>query len=222
MNTLEMLRQKNPGLKLFCVQDPEFAPYGRVLDVGDPSALAAVLGDTVIPENGNTYCANDESLIAQDAVACIRRAVFGGMPVEAGFCNGHGFTMNAMEYHKCSEVNFSTTGCVLLLALPSQLHDGYLDSNEVVGFYLPPLTAIEVFPLVLHYAPCRTEASGFNCLVVLEKGVNSPINHADAHGTGEEKLLWAVGKWLTAHVDSANAAKGAFPGITGPNWELKI
>lgn len=222
MNMLEILRQKNPGLKLFSVNDPEFAPYGRVLEVRDVDALAAALSDTVIPEVGNVYHANDDRLIAQSAVADIRRTVFGGMAVEAGFCNGHGFTMNAMEYHKCSEVNFSTTGCVLLLALPGQLHDGCLDSNEVAGFYLPPMTAVEVLPLVMHYAPCRTQETGFNCLVVLEEGVNGPLDRAGLRKEGEEKLLWAVGKWMTAHIDSANAANGAFPGITGPNWELKI
>ena len=28
---LETLREKNPGLRLFSVLDPEFAPYGRIL-----------------------------------------------------------------------------------------------------------------------------------------------------------------------------------------------
>lgn len=222
MEMLKKLREKNPGLKIFSVTDPEFAPYGRILDIGDVSELANAMEGTIMPETGNTYRANDEKLISLDAVSKIRRVAFGMMNVEAGYCNGHGFTMNAMEYHKCSEVNFSTTGCVLMLALPCQLHDGYLDSNEVVAFYLPPMTVVEVFPLVMHYAPCRTQENGFNCLVVLEDGVNSALDAVNTKAADEEKLLWAVGKWLTAHVDSKNAANGAFPGITGPNWELNI
>ena len=41
-DVLTMLREKNPGLKLFSVLDPAFRRYGRVLQA-DTSALAAAL-----------------------------------------------------------------------------------------------------------------------------------------------------------------------------------
>jgi hypothetical protein len=144
------------------------------------------------------------------------------MDIEAGYCNGNGFMLNAMEYHKCSEVSFSTTGLVLLLALPEQLKDGVLESADVVAFYLPKGVAVEIFPLVLHFAPCRIRPEGFNCLVVLTEGTNGPLPHVDASAPGEAGLLWMRNKWLLCHKDSPQAKKGAFIGITGENLQLAM
>ena len=152
----------------------------------------------------------------------MKRVVFGDMPIEAGFCNGRGYQLNAMEYHKCSEVNFTTTGLVLLLALPEQLDDGKLDSADVVGFYLPAGVLVEIFPLVLHFAPCRISEDGFRCLVILEKGTNEALPSVNTAAEGEEKLLWMRNKWLTCHPDSPQQKNGAYVGISGENLALQI
>ncbi len=221
MNTmLKQLREKNPSLKLYSVLDPEFGRYGRVLE-GETAALASALEQCAIPASGNCYQASAPVLEAVPLMQDLKRVVFGGMEIEAGFCNGNGNLLNAMEYHKCSEVNFTTTGLVLLLALPEQLHDGHLDSADVVGFYLPENVPVEIFPLVLHFAPCRIREGGFRCLVVLEKGTNEPLPSVNTDAPGEEKLLWMRNKWLTCHPDSPQKEKGAFVGIHGENIELK-
>lgn len=222
MELLEKLKEANPELPLFSVLDPAFSAYGRVLALGGCTALAAALEGTAIPAEGNCYQASVPSLEATPEAAAIRRAVFGESDIEAGFCNGRGYTLNALEYHKSSEVNFTTTGLVLLLALPEQLHDGKLDSADVVGFYLPPMVPVEIFPRVLHFAPCRVEESGFNCLVVLPLGTNTPLSKVDTSVPGEEKLLWMKNKWMTCHPDSPQAGKGAYQGISGENLQLKI
>lgn len=223
MTVLSALRAANPGLPLYSVFDPEFAPYGRLLDLGETAALAEALRATPVPAEGNDYVAGLPGLEAVPLMAAIRRAAFGGMEVQAGYCNGRGFTMNAMEYHKCSEVNFTTTGLVLLLALPEQLRDGVLRAEDVTGFYLPPDTLAEIHPRVLHFAPCRvSDTQGFRCLVVLEKGTNAPLEGVDTAAPGETKLLWMQNKWLTSHPDSPQAKNGAFVGITGENITLKI
>ena len=222
MNTvLNQLREKNPELKLFSVLDPEFARYGRVLE-GETAELEVALEQCAIPASGNCYQASAPVLEEVPLMQNLKRAVFGGMDIEAGFCNGNGNRLNALEYHKCSEVNFTTTGLVLLLALPEQLHDGYLDSDDVVGFYLPENVLVEIFPLVLHFAPCRIKEGGFRCLVVLQKGTNEPLDSVDTAAPGEEKLLWMRNKWMTCHPDSPQAQKGAFQGIRGENLTLKI
>jgi hypothetical protein len=222
MNTvLETLRAKNPNLPLYSVTDPEFRRYGRVL-AGDTRELAEALDTCPIPAEGNCYVASAPVLEAVPLMKDMKRVVFGEMPIEAGYCNGRGYTMNAMEYHKCSEVNFSTTGAVLLLALPEQLDDGKLDSADVVGFYLPAGVLIEVFPLVLHFAPCRVAEGGFRCLVILEKGTNEALPSVNTSAEGEEKLLWMRNKWLTCHPDSPQKGNGAFVGIRGENLTLKI
>lgn len=219
--TLETLRAKNPGLRIESVTDASFAPYGQVLPLRDAQTLRRALAETPIPETGNRYVASLPPLeAASEAAGAL--APFGGMPTQAGYCNGRGHQLNALEYHKCSEVNFSDTGLVLLLALPEDMTDGRLDSADVRAFYLPPDVAIEVYPRVLHFAPCRISDAGFRCLVVLERGVNSPIALPGPDAAGEEKLLWMRGKWMTCHPDSPQAEKGAFVGITGENIGLKI
>ena len=221
---LETLREKNPGLPLFDVRDPEFARYGRVLPLteAETADLARRLDQVAIPAQGNVYFPSEEGLEGAAALPALRRRAFGMMPVQAGFCNGQGHCLNAMEYHRCSEVNFTTTGLVLLLALPEALHDGAMDSGDVVGFYLPPMTAVEVLPLVLHFAPCKIAEAGFNCLVILEKDTNTPISGVDTGADGEQKLLWMRNKWLTCHPDSPQAGEGAYVGITGENIVLSL
>lgn len=218
---LEMLRSKNPGLKLYSVLDSEFAPYGRVIDT-DTAELAAALEKTEIPETGNAYKASVDILEEVAVMRELYRRVFGCMELESGYCNGNGFTLNALEYHKCSEVNYSTTGAVLLLALPGQVKDGHLYSSDVVGFYLPKDVMIEVYPLTLHFAPCRVNEGGFRVLVVLEKGTNEALDSVDTTAAGEEKLLWMRNKWMICHPDSPQAEKGAFVGIHGENIQLHI
>lgn len=223
MEILHRLRRLNPALPLYSVLDPEFAPYGRVWDVKDVQSLTDGMGATPIPETGNCYVASDPALEALEAAAQIGRAVFGGMPIQAGYCNGRGFTLNAEEYHKCSEVNLTDTGLVLLLALPEDLQNGKLDSSRIAGFYLPPGVPVELHPRVLHFAPCRIREEGFRCLVVLERGTNEPLTGGVNTGApGEEALLWMRNKWLICHPESPQAAKGAYIGITGDNLTLKI
>ena len=218
---LNTLRKKNPDIDILPVTDERFKYYGRVLG-GRDEALSAALAATEIPAEGNQYRASVESLESVPVIADIRRVAFGEMETQAGFCNGHGYSLNALEYHKCSEVNYTTTGLVLLLALPSDMHDRTLDSRDVKGFYLPPETLIEIHPRVLHFAPCRIKESGFNCLVVLERGTNAPLETVDTSAPGEAGVLWMQNKWLLCHPDSPQAGKGAFVGITGENITLKI
>lgn len=217
MKELEYLARLNPQLELFDVHSAEFSPYGKVLG-GGTAQLSSALEAVPIPDDGNGYAASLDTLENTDAVKALC-GVFGGMDIQAGCCCGRGRTLNALEYHKCSEVNYTTTGLVLLLALPNELEDGCIHSSRVKGFYLPPDTMIEIYPRVLHFAPCSVSDDGFNCLVVLEKGVNLPL---EPEKRGGDKLLWMRGKWLTCHPDSPQAKKGAFCGISGENTELKI
>ena len=220
MNMMQTLREKNPALDLIDVYDSAFAAYGRVLEHTDTAALSDALGRCPITAEGNCYVASAPALEALETVRTIQRSAFGDMPVQAGYCNGRGFTLNALEYHRCGEVNYSTTGLVLLLALPEQIKDRSIDASGVRGVYLPPETAVEIWPRVLHFAPCRVSEDGFNCLVVLERGTNTPLERVDTAAPGENALLWMRNKWLLCHPDSPQAANGAFVGIRGDNITL--
>jgi len=218
-NVLEQLRQKNPGLKLYSVEDPEFEKYGRILHM-DTTDLAVEFDKTEVPATGNTYVASDSRLEKLSIADEVYSSVFGYMDIEVGYCNGNGNMLNALEYHKCSEVNYSTTGLVLLLALPEDLKDGRINSEDVVGFYLPKNVLVEILPLVYHFAPCKINEAGFKCLVILERGTNEPLTSVDTKAPGEKKMIWMRNKWLVCHPDSPQAEKGAYIGIDGVNIQL--
>ena len=63
-------------------------------------------------------------------------------------------------------------------ALYREKPHGRIGSEDVAGVYLPPETMIELWPRVLHFAPCRVRSEGFNCLVVFGAG------HQRAAGAG--------------------------------------
>ena len=222
MTAFEEIKHLNPELPLFSVLNPEFARYGRILEVPGGEELIRVLAATPLPETGNSYRASDEALEKTESVKAFTTQVFGGMELQAGYCNGFGHTLNAMEYHKCSEINATPAGLVLLLALPEALTGGILNSEDVTGFDLPENDFIEIYPRVLHFAPCSISMDGFRCLVVLERHTNEPLPAVDTAAPGEEKLLWMRNKWMTCHPDSPQAAKGAFRGIIGENIVLRI
>ena len=220
---IAFLREKNPLLRIVSVFDDEFKAYGRVLTGFDTSRLSACLGETEIPPEGNCYVASDPKLEALDVVQAMGAELFGEMPVQAGYCNGRGYTLNAEEYHKCSEINFCTgDGAVLLLARFEDMENYTLDVKKLVGFYLPAGVPVEIYPRVLHFAPCRVSEEGFRCLVILEKGTNQPLEKSYADASGEGRLLWMKNKWLLCHPDSPQCAKGAYVGIRGENIRLHI
>ena len=69
-------------------------------------------------------------------------------------------------------------------------------------------------------SPCHTDpAKGFRVLVALPAGTNT--EKPDIRPlTEEDKLLRACNKWLLAHPDSAEAADGAYVGLTGENIDI--
>ena len=50
---------------------------------------------------------------------------FGEMEIQIGYCNGHNSMLNALEYHKSSEVNVAATDAVLLLGSEQDMGSGF-------------------------------------------------------------------------------------------------
>ena len=91
---------------------------------------------------------------------------------------------------------------------------------KVKAFRVPAGVLVEVYATTLHYAPCHTDpAKGFRVLVALPQGTNTEKPAALPAG-GDAALLWARNKWLLAHKESAEAAQGAYIGLTGENIDL--
>ena len=64
------------------------------------------------------YVAEDENLQELPAAVEVSEHLFGGMPCQLGWCNGHDTRLNCLEYHRDSEFNLGTEDFILLLAHP--------------------------------------------------------------------------------------------------------
>jgi len=212
----------NRKLKIQSVRDEEFKEYGRIVEGYSVKEILKVLKNTTVPAEGEPfkYVAEDEGIMATNDAKLLGPSLYGGLPYQFGYCNGHNTKMNCLEYHRDSEFNVGTDDFVLILAKRSQIKNGKIDSSKAKAFRCPKGVLIEVYSTSLHYAPCHTNPKkGFQVLIALPKGTNvgTPVT---AGKNLEDKTLYASNKWLLAHKDSAEAKSGAYVGITGPNIDI--
>ena len=67
--------------------------------------------------------------------------------------------------------------------------------------------------------PCGIDGQEFRCGVALPRGTNEALKNPIAK-EGEDRLLFAVNKWLIAHAESGLDKDGAFIGLKGENLTL--
>ena len=208
-------------MTIYSVNDPLFAAFGQVV-TGIEDAVAQILPElskVPLPE-GTGYVPTEPLLQDLPAADVIRDHCYGGMPTQLGWCCGDNRKLNCLEYHRDSEFNLGTVDFILLLAKQEDVKDGVLDTSKVKAFLVPAGTLVEVFATSLHYAPCCAgDNKSFRVMVALPWGTNTDKPQIEAK-TPEDRLLWARNKWLIAHAESAEAADGAFVGLTGPNLEV--
>lgn len=138
--------------------------------------------------------------------------------IQIGYCNGHNVLLNAVEYHRSSEINVAATDAVLILGSEQDITDDFhYDTSLMEAFKIPKGTAVEIYGTTLHYAPCDLNNEGFKVTVVLPKGTNEPLD--EAHKDAEDKLITAKNKWLIAHAEGGQDP-AAFIGLVGKNLNI--
>ena len=178
-------------MKIYSVFDPEFRPYGAVLEAYDTLRLTQTMGRIPMPEDGVSY---EPSIPALEKLPIFRELsdrAYGG-----------------------------SSAYILLLARREEIRQGVLDTGLVKAFYVPAGAAVEVYATTLHYAPCLTDPEeGFRVAVVLPRGTNTacPLLHRKSE---EDRCLTARNKWLLAHPESAEARGGAVAGLRGENLDI--
>ena len=201
-------------MKIQKVTDPAFRKYGQVLEGYDFTGLIKEMKHTPVPEDV-IYVPSVEELEALDIMKDLQNKGYGGLPVQIGYCNGHNKKLNAVEYHRNSEINVAVTDLVLLIGHQQDIEpDHTYDTSKIEAFLVPAGPGIEVYATTLHYAPCHVNEGGFQCVVVLPKGTNTDLTF-QTEKTGEDSLMTAKNKWLIAHEDAKIA--GAFNGLKGEN-----
>ena len=204
-------------MKIQNVTDDSFRKYGKVLEGYDFTALIREMKHTPVPENV-IYVASVEELESLNVARELQNKGYGGLPIEIGYCNGHNRKLNAVEYHRNSEINVAVTDLVLLIGHQQGIAPDFTyDTANIEAYLVPAGTGIEVYATTLHYAPCHVNDTGFQCVVVLPRGTNTDLTF-QTETDGEDRLQTAKNKWLIAHEDAK--IQGAFNGLKGKNISL--
>ena len=204
-------------MKIQSVFDKSFAAYGKVVAGFDTAALEAEMLKMPCPDGAVVYVPSVPELEALPIMKEFGQQLYGGMPIQIGYCNGDNHVMNCLEYHRDSELNLAVTDLILLLGLESDIDfEKYeYDTAKVEAFLCPKGTLVEVYATALHYAPINAGGK-FRCVVVLPKGTNTDLAFKP-DSAGESRLLTATNKWLLAHAEAPEAKNGAVVALKGEN-----
>lgn len=201
------------------ITDPAFRKYGRVVQGIDFSDLVeAIKSKTPLPEDV-AYEPSIEALEATAAAKALQKRTYGELPIEVGYCNGHNYKLNAVEYHRSSEINVAATDAVLIVGMQQDITDDFTyDTAKMEAFLVPAGTAVEIYATTLHYAPCSADEGGFKVGIVLPAGTNYPLE--EGHADWEDSLITAKNKWLIGHAEGGLDA-GAHIGLIGKNLDIR-
>ena len=201
------------------VTDPLFRKYGRGgegIDFTD--RVEAFKKETPLPD-GVAYEPSIKALEETTAAKALQRRTYGELPIEVGYCNGHNYKLNAIEYHRSSEINVAATDAVLIVGMQQDITEDFkYETAKMEAFLVEAGTAVELYATTLHYAPCSADEGGFKVGIVLPAGTNYPLE--ESHDGWEDSLITAQNKWLIGHAEGGLDA-GAHIGLVGKNLDVR-
>ena len=102
-------------MKIKNVTDKEFAQYGRILDdYYEFGGIMEMMEQYPVPDDV-VYVPSVEQLETGRTAINLRMRMFGELPIQIGYCIGKNTKLNALEYHRSSEVDIAVTDMILLL-----------------------------------------------------------------------------------------------------------
>ena len=206
------------GMTVKKVTDPAFKAYGRVITGYDFSGLLKAMEKTPLPEDV-IYIPSLPEMEALPAAKELENGIYGQMPIQIGCCNGHNKKLNAVEYHRDSEVDIAVDDLILILGKQQDIEEDHTyDTSRMEAFLVPAGTAVEVYATTLHYAPCHVKDEGFRCVIVLPRDTNLDMEPVEVKDP-EDRLLFARNKWLIGHAQGG-LPEGAFIGLKGENLSV--
>ena len=202
-------------MEIKLITEENFNRYGKILKGYDFTELLTVMEKMPMPADDVVYVPSVEALESCKVKTDLENQMYGGLPIQIGYCNGNNKKLNAVEYHRSSEVDISVNGVILLLGKQEDIKaDFTYDTANIEAFYVPAGVAVELYATTLHCAPCTCDwEDGFRCVVVLPKDTNTELTFELMDG--ESRLMTAKNKWLIAHEDAR--IEGAFCGLIGEN-----
>lgn len=187
-------------MQVYTITDERFRKYGKLIKDIDFTELIEKMKETPLPSDV-IYKPSVSNLEELEVFGKLQDVIYGEMPIQIGYCNGNNYRLDALEYHRSSEVNIAVTDAVLLLGCQQDItYDWKYDTSKLEAFLLPKGYGVELYATTLHYAPCNAEKDGFRVVVVLPKGTNEPLE--TQHAEGEDQYITAKNKWLLELVES--------------------
>ena len=137
-------------MHILSVKDPAFRKYGRVITNVDFTQLVEEMKKTPVPD-GVVYEPGINALEALPVKKELETITYGEMPIQIGYCNGHNSLLNALEYHRCGEVNVAVTDLIVLVGSLVDVADDFTyDTAKVEASFAPAGTAFEMDETTLH------------------------------------------------------------------------
>ncbi len=203
-------------MKVYSIYDKEFENYGKAVDCPFFDVFEKAAKDIAVPETGCSYMASVPQFETEESTAYYRKH-FGDMDAQIGYCWGRNDTLNALEWHKSSEVHCALEDMILLLGDQRQMQNGFFDTKNIKAFLVKKGESVEIYQTTLHFCPSMPNNKVFKNVVILPRGTNTPLTMPV-----DDKKLVARNKWLVCHGESKkHVDMGRVIGITGENIVVK-
>ena len=151
------------------ITEENFRKYGKILKGYDFEELLTIMEKMPMPTDDVVYVPSVEELEKCDVKKELENQMYGGLPIQIGYCNGSNNKLNAVEYHRSSEVDISVNGLILLLGKQEDIKEDYTyDTANIEAFYVPAKMAVELYATTLHYAPCTYNQEAAFCGLIGE------------------------------------------------------
>lgn len=159
-------------MEKYQITDSRFRKYGRVITELDFTELLATVKTLPMVE-GMVYKASEESLKGALDTRYLSELIYGGKPLQVGYCSGHNKETGTVEYHHdIPEVNIAVTDLIVTLGRhQGATMDCTYDTSRMESFFIPAGTAYMIDADVFHGNPCNTEEEGFMVAVILPEGM---------------------------------------------------
>ena len=110
-------------MKIQELTDASFGKYGKVVTEFSFEKILKEMEHTPLPKDV-VYVPSVEAMEVLPEAVDVCRKGFGGLPIQIGYCNGDNYKLNAVEYHRSSEIDIAVTDLILLLGCQQDIQEG--------------------------------------------------------------------------------------------------
>ena len=129
-------------IKIQNINDASYKRFGKVVKDIDFSDLIAAMEATPCPDDV-VYVASEAALEATKGAEKFQEIYYGKLPIQVGYCNGHNSLLNALEYHRCGEVNVAVTDLIVLVGSLVDVADDFTYLRMSSFFQREPMPILQ-------------------------------------------------------------------------------